>query len=269
MQPSYHSPENFDLGKNELPFTRKYIPYNSNQQQTREEDSNDVGYDHILNALNVRLHEGKLRALSHEEKRNNTRAATIAASPSKSPSFLSRGGAPRAPRAPSVPVRPIRNGLASKQYAPPPPTRRPNENLQNNYIYNGYFKDYAQQGGPSKPLPREEHIVRMKKRAEEQARQQARIREIKSQKMLFNNGNNHINTTNHDTTRMSKDVNIQKKVQDTPFRTISSLLESENMKKDASINASQETETDQNITITITTTSGSWNKMFQLKGVGV
>jgi hypothetical protein len=216
MQPSYHSPENFGLGKNELPFPRKYVPYNSNQQQTHEEDSNEFGYDDILNALNVRLHEGKLRALSHEEKRNNTRAATIAASPSKSPSYLSRGGAPRAPRVP------IRNGLASKQYAPPPkiqpPPARHHENVQNNYIYNKYFKDYAQQGGPpSKPLARaltrEEYIVHMKKHAWEQARQYERIRQIKSKKLLFNNGDNtHIN---------------------------------------------------------ITTTSGSWNKMFQLKGVGV
>lgn len=190
MQQPYRSFGNIGLEAPELP--RKYVPYNQihSVQETQEQD-NEIGYDDILNALNVRLHQGKLHALSREEKRANMRAATIAAAPSKSPSYLPRGGQPRMPRVP------VRNGLASKQYAPPPPPaplQKVNPHLQNNYIYNKYFKEYARQESapprPSRPLTREEYIAQMRKKAFEEARQIQRIRQIKSKKLFFNNGDN-------------------------------------------------------------------------------
>jgi len=200
MQQQYNSLESIDFGIQELP--RKYVPYsntNTNGNATSFVEEPEVSYDDILDALNVKLHQGKLQALSREEKKANMRAATVAASPSRSPSFK---GQPRIPRVP------IRNGLASKQYAPPPPPQKVlhnnNPHLQNSYIHNKYFKDFIKEETtpvrPLKPMTRVEYLAQLKKKDFEDARQRHRIRQVKSKKLLFNNGGNtniYINTHNN------------------------------------------------------------------------
>jgi hypothetical protein len=202
MQSSFSSSENplFSNGSGFKEPKKKYVPYN-NITKIETKETEELSYDDIFNALNVRLNQGKLQALSQAEIHANKRAATIAATPSRSPSYIARGGAPRI-------VPKIYNGLAQKQYTPPPPpltktTATNDSSIQHSYIYNKYFKDHIKHEKrnvlPAKPMNRLEYLAYLRKKAWEDAKQRARISEIKSQKLLFNNGNNsniHISTPN-------------------------------------------------------------------------
>jgi len=207
MQSSFSSSENplFSNGSGFKEPKKKYVPYN-NVTKIETKETEELSYDDIFNALNVRLNQGKLQALSEAEIYANKRAATIAAAPSRSPSYIARGGSPRNIPRPSVIINTrntpiIQNGLAQKQYMSPPPPKQTSitndPSLQYSYIHNKYFKDHIKHEKhekrnvlPAKPMNRLEYLAFLKKKAWEDAKQRARIGEIKSQKLLFNNGNN-------------------------------------------------------------------------------
>jgi hypothetical protein len=78
-----------------------------------------------------------------------------------------------------------------ENYAPQIPYQHNGQ--PNSYIYNKYFKNYAQQQQeqqiPSRPLTQEERRILMIKRQIEIAQQRKRISEIKSTKLQFSDNN--------------------------------------------------------------------------------
>jgi hypothetical protein len=129
-----------------------------------EEGERALTYDDILETLNVRLHQGRLESI-------NT-------NPGYSHSF-----------------RPTSFGSTSKQHNNHVTTLLPdNPHLQNSYIYNKYFKNYAtapQETQERKPMTREEYQRYLWEKRREEAYQRERIRQIKSTKMLYSHGGNH------------------------------------------------------------------------------
>jgi hypothetical protein len=71
--------------------------------------------------------------------------------------------------------------------------------LKNSYIYNKYFKDYAQPGVPMEPevpLTPEQRKQQAIKNYLERVAAQKRIEQIKSRKLLFNTNNIHVAPNN-------------------------------------------------------------------------
>jgi len=131
-----------------------------------EEEEGPLSYDDILETLNVRLHQGRLEAINTNPGHVQNQSRTF---------------------------RPTSFGSTSKQHHAT--TILPdNPHLQNSYIYNKYFKNYAtasQETEERKPMTREEYARYVWEKRREQAYQRERIRQIKSTKMLYSNGSNH------------------------------------------------------------------------------
>lgn len=158
-----------------------YVPYSVKTQQQDPQDpppflnDDDLTYDDILHMLNVRINQGQL---VYQEQ--PTAASQAYALPQNANHHR------------------ITN--AQKVHASPAPLHPA---YQNSYIHNKYFKKFANEPAAPEPLPpmtRQEYMAYLHKKAAEDALQRQRIREIKSTKLRFNNGNNdpiHIKTPSH------------------------------------------------------------------------
>jgi len=79
-----------------------------------------------------------------------------------------------------------------QKIAPVEPALATNHPIQNSYIHNKYFKNQIQkEAAPVKQMTRQEYIQWQIAQHNEAIDQKARIRQVKSKKLLFNNGNNH------------------------------------------------------------------------------
>ena len=68
--------------------------------------------------------------------------------------------------------------------------------VKNSYIYNKYFKDYAQPGAPMVPLTPEQRKQQAIKDYFDRITARKRIEQIKSRKLLFNTNNIHVAPNN-------------------------------------------------------------------------
>lgn len=136
----------------------------SENENYYQNEMDEMTYDDILNALNVRIQNGKLEALKKLDQPNKKKVT-------------------------------FNENIKQKkeQYLP----IEPNIYTQNSYIYNKYFKNYSHQNNNEEleleriqQMTPEEYKKYMRNKAIEAYKQRIRINQIKSKKLLFNNGNN-------------------------------------------------------------------------------
>ena len=158
---------------------RQYVPYHHPGSFPQEPPEEELTYDDILESLNVRLYQGKLQAMSRQEQQwRKSQSYALPANANYGRITNAQKSQQYKKFSPKTPVQTI---LPSNPYQ------------QNSYIYNKYFKDFAQTeqvAQPVKPMTRQEYVVFMRKKAAEDAAQRKRIREVKSTKLLLNNGSN-------------------------------------------------------------------------------
>jgi hypothetical protein len=146
-----------------------------------QNEMNEMTYDDILNTLNVRIQNGKLEALKKYEQPNKKKVT-------------------------------FNENIKQKKEQPLP--IEPNIYIQNSYIYNKYFKNYSQQNNSEElemeriqQMTPEEYKKYIRDKAIEAYKQRIRINQIKSKKLLFNNGNNdniQISTNPNNTNNLNK-----------------------------------------------------------------
>jgi hypothetical protein len=156
-----------ELSFEEIPGTEHAVPpqFENNYWDNKPDHSSQkkarFSYDDILNSLNLVVQNGVLKQIQ---------------------------------------VKPAPGqGQSQSQGQEQAPSQKPvtfDHQVNNSYIYNKYFKDYAQPGAPTVPLTPEQRKQQAIKNYLERVAAQKRIEQIKSRKLLFNTSNIHVAPNN-------------------------------------------------------------------------